>query len=72
MEHSYPKKKPNPSFLIELQDNDRHLLFLVQEGATKTRLKQIVALDKKDPNATNKFYQRFLNEMYFDENCPCL
>jgi len=72
MAHSYPKRKPNPSFLIELQDNDRRLLLLVKEGATKTRLKQIVELGKKNQNATNKFYQRFLNEMYFDENCPCL
>ena len=70
MEHSYPKRKPNPSFLITLIEENREFLFLVQEGATKTRIKQIVELNNNNTNID--FFHRFINELYLDENCPCL
>ena len=53
--------------------NNREFLFLVQEGATKTRIKQIVELKDHQSNESDvKFYHRFINELYLDENCPCL
>ena len=73
MEYSYPKRKPNPSFLIALKENNRELLFLVQEGATKTRCKQIVVLKDNQTKESNvEFFHRFINDLYLNEECPCL
>ena len=72
MNYSYPKRKPNPLFLIKLEVNKRSLLFLVQEGATKTRLKQIVELSEEKIKINIHFYRRFIDGLFYDENCPCL
>ena len=73
MEHSYPKKRPNPSFLIKLKKENREFLFLVHEGATKTRIKQVIALKSDQNDEYNiELYNQLINEIYFDENCPCL
>ncbi len=72
MDYSYPKRKPNPLFLITLKVKKRSILFLVQEGATKRRLKQVAEItENKMPEKIN-FYKSFINGLYYNENCKCL
>ena len=59
-EKSKPQKKPNPIFLILMKKNDTSFLFLIEEGATKTRFKQVLHLnnDLLSDFSINKIIER--------------
>ncbi len=56
-EDSYPNRVPNPIYYIKLNSKNKPLLFWIEQGATKTRIKHVVnyqptSLKKGEPLST--------------------
>lgn len=66
--NSYPNKKPNPLYFIELKKDSEKFIFWIEQGATKTRLNRIAKLhDEVDKSETYSIDWLFTEK----KDCDC-
>lgn len=67
---SYPNRVPNPIFYIKLTKNEKELLFWIEQGATKTRLKHVVNYNKSNLKKGEPLSTLFEQSMKL-KDCNC-